>query len=367
MSKRTHEEQPGTDHGAPPTSTAYKLLIPNTVVSTIIGKAGVNIKAIREKSACKVLITDLSPGANERLVTLTGSLESAISAVELILDTLETDPQATAMATDEATVHSLKCLVSDNQVGRIIGKAGASIKQLRTETGASIATDSNHTADGERAVTVGGVKASVVAALLHIMNTVASMPPDRAAKRQALEPSAMLMAGGAPTYGAPPGYGAPSAYHMPGYAPPTYQMPTYAAQSAQSAYHQMPAYVAALPPSRFSIPSTFDSMTQPGYPGQRAPAAAAKFAPPQPLSADQQAVRVAVANEQVSTIIGKGGANIKAVRMQSSCRVFVADMVPGSNERVITLTGTTAAIIAAAELMLGVLDQVPQSTRTRHS
>ena len=72
----------------------------------------------------------------------------------------------------------LKCLMSDNQVGRIIGKGGANIKQLREGTGALISTPPAE-ASGERAVTLAGSSVAVVSAFSHMISLIATMPVDQ--------------------------------------------------------------------------------------------------------------------------------------------------------------------------------------------
>ena len=66
-----------------------RMWIDNRQVGTIIGKGGVNIKAIREQSACKVSIAELVQGASERLVSTTGSPAGINKATQLMLDVLE--------------------------------------------------------------------------------------------------------------------------------------------------------------------------------------------------------------------------------------------------------------------------------------
>ena len=97
----------------------------NNHCGTIIGKGGVNIKAIREQSDCKVQVSELAPGAAERLVTTTGSIAGINKAAELMIEVLEEQAAADpAAATEGERTHTLKLILSNNQVGGIIGKAG---------------------------------------------------------------------------------------------------------------------------------------------------------------------------------------------------------------------------------------------------
>lgn len=77
------------------------------------------------------------------------------------------------------------------------------------------------------------------------------------------------------------------------------------------------------------------------------------------LEGKELPMRLLISNKEVGTIIGKGGANIKGIREQASCKLHVADLVPGSADRLVTATGTVAAVSKAVELILNVLETDP--------
>ena len=82
-------------------------------------------------------------------------------------------------------------------------------------------------------------------------------------------------------------------------------------------------------------------------------------------------MRLLIPNKEVGTIIGKGGANIKGIREQASCKLHVADLVPGAADRLVTATGTVSAVSKAVELILNVLETDPKAAegepKTDHS
>lgn len=50
-------------------------------------------------------------------------------------------------------------------------------------------------------------------------------------------------------------------------------------------------------------------------------------------------------------IIGKGGSRIQQVRHESGADITIADPLPGSNDRIITITGTADQIQSAQYLL----------------
>ena len=63
-------------------------------------------------------------------------------------------------------------------------------------------------------------------------------------------------------------------------------------------------------------------------------------------------MRLWVSHVHAGTIIGKGGAHIKAVREQSSCRVMVAEAPQPGSERLVTIIGPAANVQTAVELLV---------------
>ena len=149
-----------------------RMSMSNGNVGTVIGKGGVNIKGIREAAGCKISIAELIPGAGERLVSVIGSPASITKATELMLDVLDDahPPDADAAAAAAAAAgaenpppvaassHTLKLILSNNQVGGIIGKGGVTIKAYREESGASIKVETVQTPSNERIVSISGTK-----------------------------------------------------------------------------------------------------------------------------------------------------------------------------------------------------------------
>ena len=256
-----------------------RMWLPNNLAGTIIGKGGASIKAIRDESACRVTIAEPVQAGAERLVTIVGPPVSISRAVELMLDRIESDAArsdggggggcgssssgggaaASAVADTPGTqsngassgggggggvTHSLKLCLGNHQVGAVIGKAGAQIKALREDTGATIRVETALAVTGERHVTVIGSRTEVQLAFHLLVLKLVSVPDEPLSANQPAKYQRTAM--GAPTapglrgtyYGAygPPGghtgahYGA-SAFGQNGAAGYYVPMPAGSAQN----------------------------------------------------------------------------------------------------------------------------------------
>lgn len=75
--------------------TKLRLIVPNSSCGSIIGKGGATIKSFIEESQAGIKISPQDNnyyGLNDRLVTLTGTLDEQMQATDLILSKLSEDP-----------------------------------------------------------------------------------------------------------------------------------------------------------------------------------------------------------------------------------------------------------------------------------
>ncbi|XP_021295980.1 protein BTR1 isoform X1 [Herrania umbratica] len=75
--------------------TKVRLIVPNSSCGSIIGKGGATIKSFIEDSQAGIKISPQDNnfyGLNDRLVTLTGTLDEQMRAIDLILSKLSEDP-----------------------------------------------------------------------------------------------------------------------------------------------------------------------------------------------------------------------------------------------------------------------------------
>jgi len=228
-------DQPmATDADAPAgDNLTLRMWFSNIEAGTIIGKGGANVKGVREQSGCKVSIAEMAGGGStDRLVSVTGAATAIQHATELILAVLEAnakEPADPVQAAAEGGLpaspsHTLKLMLSNNQVGGVIGKGGASIKQMREESGASVKVETASPLQPERTLTISGARDACVKAILLLALKLATMPDDGPAPAPKFQKTGGPL-GGMHAQGYPGGGQGPFAGASPGSGYPPYGGP----------------------------------------------------------------------------------------------------------------------------------------------
>ncbi|XP_078440058.1 binding to TOMV RNA 1L (long form) isoform X2 [Wolffia australiana] len=231
LQKLLTESEEATD---PENKPKVRIIVPNSCCGGIIGKGGSTIKSLIEESGAGIKISPQDHayvGLNDRLVTLTGSLEERMSALYLIMSKLVEDyhysqsfsspfsyagmhgvpvgfvippvayntisygpngagvkypnnkglmPQARAPGvSQDANSDSLTIGVADEHIGAIVGRGGKNIMELSQASGAKIKiSDRGDFMSGttERKVTITGSQEAIRVAETMIMHRIASSP-----------------------------------------------------------------------------------------------------------------------------------------------------------------------------------------------
>ncbi|CAL1386955.1 unnamed protein product [Linum trigynum] len=176
-----------------------RLIVPNGSCGSIIGKGGAIIKSFIEDSQAGIKISPLDHnfyGLNDRLVTLTGTLDEQMRAVDLILSKLVEDPHySQSMHTPlsyvattaynvvnyagqnggggkfqnnkEERTNSVTIGVADEHIGLVVGRGGRNILEISQVSGAKIKISDRGdfvTGTNDRKVTITGTQRAVRAA-----------------------------------------------------------------------------------------------------------------------------------------------------------------------------------------------------------
>lgn len=125
-----------------------KVLCPYYNAGSLIGKGGEAIKQIKDKTGVQIDISKHDarfPGTEERVVTLQGDVTQIQDAVAFVQEKLRSDNEpASARSYDQELndkrKKSCKLVVADSAMGKIIGKGGEKIKELKAAFNVQINT-----------------------------------------------------------------------------------------------------------------------------------------------------------------------------------------------------------------------------------
>lgn len=113
------------------------LPMPNERVGLIIGKGGMTIKSLQEKTNCQVYIP---PGPDEdnpavRTLTIGSNYEQCLEAIQKEIFNLVQASQSTISSSGTSTI---SMTVPDDKIGLVIGKGGFNIKDIQARTNCKV-------------------------------------------------------------------------------------------------------------------------------------------------------------------------------------------------------------------------------------
>lgn len=110
-----------------------KLPVPNDKVGIIIGKGGMNIKGVQERTRTQVQIPQQADDDNPqvRTISIGGDTKEAVDAAQMeIFMTLQAQQQSAQNAYN-ASANALLVAVPDEKIGIVIGKGGSTVKDVQ--------------------------------------------------------------------------------------------------------------------------------------------------------------------------------------------------------------------------------------------
>ncbi|XP_042514503.1 KH domain-containing protein At4g18375 [Macadamia integrifolia] len=327
----------------------YRILCPDSVIGSVIGKSGKVINAIRQETRAKVKVVDPFPGAKDRVITIycyvknksdvevddsDDDMEPLCPAQDALLKVHSAIAAALATAADsdkkQKDKEEARLLAPSSQAANIIGKSGATIKKLRSKTRANIKVtpkekdDPTHSCamDFDNFVLITGEAEAVERALYAISSIMFKFTPREDVSLETSVPEAppsIIIPSDVPIY--PAGGFYPSAdpiipasrsmSSVIGASPHVPDLSGYA--DTGSAW---PVYSSALPMvSGYGAPSRSEELT----------------------------VRLLCPFDKIGRVIGKGGSSIKSVRQASGARIEVDDKKSDRDECLITITSTESS------------------------
>ncbi|KAL9402755.1 hypothetical protein Peur_006604 [Populus x canadensis] len=310
-------EQPRKKSPPPPASplsdavekpTYIKLLVSNAAAGSVIGKGGATITDFQSQSGARIQLSknyEFFPGTSDRIILISGGIDDALKALELIIAKLLSEIP-TEDGDDAEPRMRVRLVVPNNACGSIIGKGGSIIKSFIEESHAGIKIsplDTDFLGLTDRLVTITGT----LEEQMHAIDLILSKLTDDTHYLQNMH--APLSYAGVFFSGFD---GIPYAYVLP--------------HVATAAYNS----------------------TNHGLNG-----AGVKF---QHNKEDRtNSVTIGVADEHIGLVVGRGGRNIMEISQNSGARIKISDrgdFMSGTNDRKITITGSQRAIHAAEDMIM---------------
>ncbi|PWZ27864.1 KH domain-containing protein [Zea mays] len=301
----------------------YRILCPDSLIGSVIGKNGNVINAIRQQTSAKVMVVDPYPGADKRVILVycyvkhrdldaVGNDNEPVCAAQdallrvhnAIVDALH-KVHKNRRDSDNKDTEEANILVPASQTSNIIGKSGAVIKHLRSTSRAFVKVTPKDPSDATHScamsfdnfVQITGGAEAVKKALFGVSTIIYKHPSKEGIPLETSIPE--------PT----PSIIIPS------------ELPVYPASNFYSAPDD-------------AIPSVHPSLSILG---------STRHLSELDLPANDHGeleFRVLCPGDKIGLVIGRGGATIKNIRQESGARIDVDDAKNGKEESIITITST---------------------------
>ncbi|XP_061978844.1 KH domain-containing protein At4g18375-like [Populus nigra] len=338
--QKRHKDNKGTDNDE---LVVYRILCPDEVIGSVIGKSGKVINSIRNESRARVKVVDPFPGAMYRVITIYCNVKEKGDA-DVDDDFHQADPLCPAQDallkvhaaisnavaalgdSDKRCRDKKECqiLVPTSQSANIIGKAGATIKKLRSKTRANIkitakdASDPTHSCamDFDNFLLITGESEAVKKALFAVSAIMYKFSPKEEIPLETTVPEAppsIIISSDVPIY--QPGGFYPNAdpsvssRSVPQILGATH-IPEF--QGYGDMRSSWPIYSSTVP----VVPSFGNT------------------------SRSELIIRLLCPFDKIGRVIGKGGSTIKSIRQVSGARIEVDDTKADRDECIITVIAT---------------------------
>ncbi|KAI0114933.1 hypothetical protein F4814DRAFT_298842 [Daldinia grandis] len=131
------EPAPKTDEEYAVAQLTLRAIVSSKEAGVIIGKGGKNVADLRDETGVKAGVSKVVQGVHDRVLTISGGCESISRAYSIVARALLEGAPAVGMGgvIQSSGTHQIKLLISHNQMGTIIGRAGLKIKHIQDVSG----------------------------------------------------------------------------------------------------------------------------------------------------------------------------------------------------------------------------------------
>jgi len=128
------------------TGKVIKILCPYYCTGAVIGTKGAAIDQIKQESGTNIQVSKGAarfPRTDERVIAISGELDGQMQVIRFVQEKIRTEkpsPQAKGVKYERVDARKgiCKIVVSDQSVGKLIGKGGANVNRLKTDHGVKI-------------------------------------------------------------------------------------------------------------------------------------------------------------------------------------------------------------------------------------
>lgn len=326
----------------------YRILCPDKVIGSVIGKNGKVINSIRQQTNARVKVVDPYPGADKRVILVYCYVKHRdLSHSDIDVGDDDREPVCAAqnalLKVHDAIVDSLainndsedeeaNILVPASQAASVIGKSGAVIKRLRSMSKSFIKVrpkDPNEVTHScamsfDNFVQITGDARAVKKALFAVSTIIYKCPSkENIPLETSIQelPPAIILPSELPVYPASNLYPVSDAAIPSGH-------PSLAILGATRHGSHAPEFT--LPADAHGRLPIYQSMV-PAIPTYNTPKCSGELV-----------LRVVCPGDKIGLVIGKGGVTIKSIRKESGARVDVDDAKNDREESIITIESTEA-------------------------
>ncbi|KAI1808414.1 hypothetical protein F4811DRAFT_559162 [Daldinia bambusicola] len=131
------EPAPKTDEEYAVAQLTLRAIVSSKEAGVIIGKGGKNVADLRDETGVRAGVSKVVQGVHDRVLTISGGCDSISKAYAIVARALLEGAPAMGMGgvIQSSGTHQIKLLISHNQMGTIIGRAGLKIKHIQDVSG----------------------------------------------------------------------------------------------------------------------------------------------------------------------------------------------------------------------------------------
>ncbi|KAK9462539.1 uncharacterized protein V1516DRAFT_647080 [Lipomyces oligophaga] len=342
----------------PESAIRLRFLVSEREALRLVESKRESISALGKDVQMEFSLNDSVRGAAERVFTVAGAVES-LSAVSKSLVSILTDaPSEMNDIHIEDIQYSLRLLLPNSITRLFTGPDGLSLKDSITASGVKILTsESLLPLSSERSVLLSGGVDKISSALVVLAETV-FQNSDRVSGKKVRFYHPLSVAG---VFAHPNHWqlsvekGVQTPFNPYGVAPSGYSAADYSAATG------VPAQSSSMPTQSIHISSDGSQSTTARTPYAVVPSvqpikSAAQPAQQSVLPGQPRTQLIYIPNDMVGAIIGKGGVKINEIRQLSGSQIKINEPQEGSNERLVTISGTHESNQMALYLLYSRLD-----------